>query len=94
MSLLAKTDIPTGISDFANSDTNRYQYAYNIATAVRITSDRLLMNITNKSGPSTLPCIIPLGTLTIFDLADPIFTNCCLSRKKSDIQCKTNLLNP
>ena len=68
--------------------------AYNIATAVRITSGRSLMNITNKSGLSTLPYITPLGTLTIFDLADPMFANCCLSRKKSDIQFKTNLLNP
>ena len=51
------------------------------------------MNTTNKSGPSTLPYKTSLGTHTIFDLTDPIFTNCCLSRKKSDIQFKTNLLN-
>ena len=65
-----------------------------MATAVRITSGRSSIKLTNKSGPSTLPCVTPLGTLTIFDLADPVLTNCYLSRNKSDTQFKTNVLNP
>ena len=67
---------------------------YNIATAVRITFGRSLIIITNKSRPSTLPCITPLGTLTIFDLADPIYIHKLLSVNQLDIQFKMNLLNP